>query len=133
MLELVHFDICRPINPISNGGKRYFITFIDNYIQKTWVYFLQEKAEAFKSFKMLVEKEASKYIKFFRNDCGGEYTSQEFVIFCENHGIQKKITPAYSSQQNEVLERKNRTILNMVQTILLKGHIPRSFWLEVVI
>jgi len=34
VLELVHSDICGPINPISNGGKRYFITFIDDYSRK---------------------------------------------------------------------------------------------------
>ena len=136
VLELVHSDICGPINPTSNGGKRYFITFIDDYSWKTWVYFLQEKSEAFstfKSFKMLVEKEASKPIKIFRSDHGGEYTSQEFVNFCENHGIQKQLTAAYSPQQNGISERKNRTILNMVRTILSKGHIPRSFWPEAVI
>jgi len=40
VLELVHSDICGPISPISNGGKRYFITFVNDYFWKTWVYFL---------------------------------------------------------------------------------------------
>ena len=60
-LELVHSDICRPINLTSNGGEHYFITFIDDYSRKTWVYFLQEKSKAFsafKNFKALVEKES---------------------------------------------------------------------------
>ena len=41
VLGLVHSDICGPITPISNGGKKYFITFIDDYSRKTWVYILQ--------------------------------------------------------------------------------------------
>ena len=49
---LVHSDICGPITPISNGGKKYFITFIDDYSRKTWVYILQEKSEAFNVFKI---------------------------------------------------------------------------------
>ena len=60
ILQLVHADICGPINPISNGKKRYFITFIDDFSRKTWVYFLMEKSEAFstfKSYKARVEKE----------------------------------------------------------------------------
>lgn len=60
-LELVHSDLCGPINPSSNGGKRYIITFIDDFSRKTWVYFLEEKSEAFaafKSYKVLVEKKS---------------------------------------------------------------------------
>lgn len=44
VLQLVHSDICGPINPSSNRGKRYLITFIDDFSRKTWVYFLQEKS-----------------------------------------------------------------------------------------
>ncbi|CAL8991481.1 unnamed protein product [Prunus brigantina] len=65
-LELVHSDICGPITPASNAGKRYFITFIDDYSRKTWVYFLQEKLEAlnaFKHFKAAAENEIEKTIK----------------------------------------------------------------------
>ena len=47
VLGLIHSDICWPITPISNGGKKYFITFIDDYSRKTWVYILKEKSEAF--------------------------------------------------------------------------------------
>ena len=64
--ELIHFDICGPITPCSNGGKRYLITFIDDYTQNTWVYFLQAKSEAFcafKSFKAHVENETGNTIK----------------------------------------------------------------------
>lgn len=65
-LELVHSDICGPIDPQSNGSKQYFITFIDDFSRKTWVYFLQAKSDAlsvFKSYKVLVEKELGKHIK----------------------------------------------------------------------
>lgn len=51
VLEMVHFDLCGPINPISNGNKKYFISLIDDFSRNTWVYFLQEKSEAFNAFK----------------------------------------------------------------------------------
>ena len=92
VLELVHSDLCGPINPTSNGGKRYFITFVDDFSRKTWVYFLQQKSEAFevfKRFKVLVEKESGSFIKSLRTDRGGEYNSQGFFNFCENQGIKK--------------------------------------------
>ena len=68
ILQLVHVDICGPINLISNSKKRYLISFIDDYSRKTWVYYLVEKSEAFhtfKSFKARVEKETSSSIKGF--------------------------------------------------------------------
>jgi len=117
VLELVHSNLCGPIKPSSNGGKRYIITFIDDFSRKPWVYILQEKSKAFatfKSFKALVEKEASCQIKALRTDRGGEFISHEFVKFCEIHGIKRQLTAAYSPQQNGVCEHKNRTILNMV-------------------
>lgn len=134
-LDIVHYDICGPINPTSNGGKRYFITFIDDYSRKTWVYFLQVKSEAFaafKSFKALVEKESGNVIKVLRTDRGGEYCSHEFENFCESHGIKKQLTAAYTPQQNGVSERKNRTILDMVRSLLTRSGVPKSFWPEVV-
>lgn len=105
VLELVHSDICGPISPTSNGGKRYFISFIDDYSRNTWVCFLKEKSEAFetfKKFKVLAENEVSCQIKCLRTDRGGEYNSQEFVEFCEKHGIKRQLTAAYTPQQNGV-------------------------------
>lgn len=77
MLELVHSNICGPITPTSNGGKNYVITFIDDFSQKVWVYFLQEKSEAFevfKSFKASIEKEADSSIQILRTDRGDEFS-----------------------------------------------------------
>lgn len=134
-MELIHSDICGPITPTSNGGKRYFITFIDDFSRKTWVYLLQEKSEAlsvFKQFKALAENEAEMSIKILRSDRGGEYNSREFVDFCETHEIRKQLTTAYTPQQNGVSERKNRTIMNMVRTMLKMSGMPNFFWPEAV-
>lgn len=135
VLEMVHSDLCGPINPSSNGGKRYIITFIDDFSRKTWVYFLQAKYdafEAFKSFKIMVEKEAGSQIKVLHTDRGGEYNSQEFANFCESDGIKRQLTAAYTPQQNGVCERKNRTIMNMVRSLLTRSSVPKSFWPEAV-
>jgi len=134
-LELVHSDTCGKIKPHSIGGKGYIITFIDDYSRKIWVYFLQEKSEAFvafKCYKALVEKEVGNPIKVLRTDCGGESSSHEFANFCENHGIKRQLIVAYTPQQNGVCERKNCTILNMVRSLLTMNGIPKSLWLEAV-
>ena len=100
-LQLIHADLCGPITPISNSNKRYTICFIDDFSQKSWVYFLFEKSEAFslfKNFKSLVEKETGTYIKCLRTDRGGEFTSQEFNQFCKENGIKRQLTAAYTPQ-----------------------------------
>ncbi|MCH80374.1 copia-type polyprotein, partial [Trifolium medium] len=134
-LQLVHSDICGPINPTSNGGKRYFITFTDDYSRKTWVNFLKEKSDAFdsfKNFKVMVEKESNCMIQTLRTDRGGEYTSNAFNEFCNSQGIKRQLTAAYTPQQNGVSERKNRTLLNIVRSMLSSRNVPKRFWPEAV-
>ena len=135
ILELVHSDLCGPIHPASCSGKRYFLTFIDDYSRKTWVYLLHEKSEAFaafQSFKSKVEKMTDYSIKCLRTDRGGEFNSRAFVTYCEQHGIQRQLTAAYTPQQNGVAERKNRTILNMVRSMMVRQNLPKTFWPEAV-
>ncbi|KAK2994443.1 hypothetical protein RJ640_001259 [Escallonia rubra] len=100
-LELIHTDVCGPIDPASLGKNRYFLLFIDDYSRKTWVYFLKQKSEVFstfKRFKALVEKQSGYQIKAMRSDRGGEFISKEFKAFCEENGIRRPLTIPYSPQ-----------------------------------
>jgi len=89
-LELIHIDVCGPIKPMSTGHNRYFLTFIDDYSRKTWVYFLKRKSEVlncFKDFKIIVEKQSGYNIITVRFHQGGEYTSNDFKAFCTQQSI----------------------------------------------
>ena len=100
-LQLIHTDICGPITPASFGGRHYFLTFIDDFSRKTWVYLLKEKREAletFKRFKALVENQTGCKIKALRSDRGGEFTSKAFEEFCKSQGIWRTLTAPYSPQ-----------------------------------
>lgn len=82
-LQLVHADISGPIKPESNSNKRYFITFIDDFSRKTWVYFLCEKSaafETFKKFKALVGNECGESIGCLRTDRGGSLLPLILII-----------------------------------------------------
>ena len=134
-LKLLHSDICGPISPISNSHKRYLLTFIDDFSRKIWVVFLTEKSDTFRMFQLFktkVEKETGTSIRGLRTDRGGEFTSTEFIDFCATNGIHHQLTAAYTSQQNGVAERKNRTIINMVRSLLNSGRVPKTFWPEAV-
>ena len=94
---------------------------------------MEEKSEAlnsFKCFKTMVEKETGLFVKCFRIDRGGEFNSNEFNDFCKQSGIKRQLTTAYTPQQNGVVERKNRTVMNMVRSMLSDKNIPKTFWPE---
>ena len=105
----------------SLGGNRYYISFIDDYSRKVWVYCLKDKSEAFekfKDYKVKVENFTRLKIKTLRNDRGGEYLSNEFKKFCRNNGIRHELTARHTPQQNGVCERQNRTIMEMARCLL---------------
>ncbi|GLU18737.1 hypothetical protein SLE2022_350210 [Rubroshorea leprosula] len=132
-LQLVHTDVCGPITPCSFGKNKYFLLFIDDYSRKTWVYFLKKKSEVlkcFQNFKALVEKESGFKIQALRSDRGGEFTFKEFQEFCAANGVRHFLTAPGSPQQNGVVERKNRTILNMARSMMKTKKMPREFWAE---
>ena len=98
-LELVHTDVCGPMQTQSFGGSRYFITFTDDYLCYCYTYFLKKKSEAlekFKEFKASVENEFKIKIKALRADRGGEYLSNEFQYFLKECGIRPEFTAAFS-------------------------------------
>lgn len=89
---------------------------------------MNEKSEAFthfKNFKSMIDKETDLRIECLRTDKGGEFVSYEFNQFCIDSGIKRNLTTTYTPQQNGVAERKNRTIMNMVRSLL-----SCKFWPE---
>jgi transposase InsO family protein len=133
VLELIHSDVCGPMPSSSISGYVYYVFFIDDYSCKTWVYFLKSKDEVFskfKEFKALIENLSERKIKILRSDNGGEYISKEFVNFCKDVGIKRELTIPYNPQQNGVVERKNRTIMEAVKTMIHDQDLPMCLWAE---
>jgi transposase InsO family protein len=111
----------------------YYVSFIDDYSRKTWIYFLKYKYEVFSKFKelkALIENLYERKIKILRSDNGGEYTSKEFLNFYRDVGIKRELTTPYNPQQNGVAERKNRTIMEAVNTMIHDQDIPMCLWEE---
>ena len=94
---------------------------------------LKRKSEVFsifRKFKATVEKQSGACIKTLRTDGGGEYTSIEFKDFCEKERIKHEFTPLYTPQHNGTAERRNRTIMNMVRSMLKYKELPMALWSE---
>ncbi|KAD2393870.1 hypothetical protein E3N88_40847 [Mikania micrantha] len=117
----------------SLGGSYYYLLLIDDYTRMNWVYFLKSKSEAFehfKAFKAMAEKECDSQIKVLRTDRGGEFCSQEFLKYCEQHGIKRELTIPYTPEHNGVVERKNRTVMGLTRSMLKQKELPNNFWAE---
>ena len=116
---------------MTRGGKKYYVTFIDDFSRYTKVYLLKNKDEAFDMFlkyKAEVENQLNKKIKRVRSDRGGEYII--FNDFCEKEGIIHEVTPPYSPESNGVAERKNRTLKEMMNALLVSSNAPNNLWGE---
>lgn len=135
MLDLVHTDLCGPMENESIGGKRYFLTFIDDYSRKLFVYFLKSKDETFdkfREFKAMVETQTERKIKILRSDNGGEYVNKEMQDFLQKCGIVNQTTIPHTPEQNGMAERMNRTIVERAKCLLFDAGLPKKFWAEAV-
>jgi hypothetical protein len=135
-LEIVHTYLCGPMQTPSLTCFVYFMTFIDDFSRKTWLYLLKHKYEAFdvfKKFKSMLENESGRTIKIPSSDKGGQYKLNEFIEFCDLHGIKRHFTARYTPQQNGVDERKNRTIMDMARSMLKEKHLSNEYWGDAVL
>ncbi|GAA6025248.1 hypothetical protein JCM10207_006239 [Rhodosporidiobolus poonsookiae] len=131
-LELVHSDILA-INVPSLGGRRYVVTFVDDYSRMLWVEPLARKSDvlaAFNRFKAIAENESGLRIQRFRSDNGGEYISNAFRDLLAEHGIVHEPPPPYSPQSNGVAERVNRSIVEGIIAFLSQSGAPKELWAE---
>lgn len=104
--------------------------FIDDFSRMCWILLLKNKYDAFekfKAFEALAQNESYRKIKCLRSDRGGEFTSDEFFEFFEEHGIKRKFSTARTPQQNGVVERMNRTIQQMAHAMLDESGTPATF------
>ncbi|KAL4554216.1 hypothetical protein LXL04_037399 [Taraxacum kok-saghyz] len=130
LLELIHTDISGPY-PVGISGHKSFITFIDDHSRYMYLYLINEKSESlemFKAFKAEVENQLDRKIKVVRSDRGGEYYGRHtdigqapgpFFEFCKDNGIVNQYTMPGTPQQNGVAERRNRTLMDMVRSMLV--------------
>lgn len=121
-LAYVHSDLWGSPKVTPSLSKcRYYILFVDDFSRKVWIYFLRTKDEAYSKFVewlALVENQSGKTLKALRTDNGLEYCNKVFNEFCKKKGILRHKTCPYTPQQNGIVERLNRTILEKVRSLL---------------
>jgi transposase InsO family protein len=134
-LELLHMDLFGSIAYISIGGSKYCLVIVNDYSCFTWVLFLQQKSQTRKTLKRFLRRAQNEFglrIKKIRSDNGTEFKNSQIEEFLEEEGIKHEFSSPYKPQQNGVVERKNRTLLDMVRTMLDEYKTPDRFWAEAI-
>jgi hypothetical protein len=134
-LQMLHMDLFGPIAYISIGGDKYGLVIVDDYSCFTWVFFLHDKSETQAVLKKFLKREQNKFdvkIKKIRNDNGTEFKNTQVEDYLDEEGIKHEFSAPYTTQQNRVAERKNRTLIDMARTMLNEYKTSDRFWVEAV-
>ncbi|GMJ02624.1 hypothetical protein HRI_003931600 [Hibiscus trionum] len=131
--HLVFTDLWGPAH-VTSSGFLYYITFVDAATRHCWLFLLKAKSQAvnaFLQFQQLVKTQFGAVIRELQSDWGGEYKSLSSIL--AKSGIKHRITCPHTSQQNGVVERKHRHIIELALTLLAQSGVPFKFWSQAVI
>jgi hypothetical protein len=135
-LELVHRDLCGPVTSATPGGRRYFLLLVNDLSRYMWVVVLSSKGEAAHAIRRAqaaAEADCGCKLCVLRTDDGGEFTTAEFALYCADEGVQRHYSASYNPQQNDVVERRNQTVVGMARALLKQRGMPTVFWGEAVL
>jgi transposase InsO family protein len=134
-LELIHMDLFGPVAYISIGGNKYGLVIVDDYSRFTWVFFVFDKSEVqgkVKTFIRRAQREFELPIKKVKSDNSLEFRNTNIEEFLDEEGIKHEFSAPYTPQQNGVVERKNRTLIEVARTMLDEYKTQNIFWAEVI-
>nr|GEZ48429.1 putative ribonuclease H-like domain-containing protein [Tanacetum cinerariifolium] len=134
-LYLLHMDLCGPMRVESINGKKYILVIVDDYSRFTWVKFLRSKDETSNfiiKFLKMIQVRLKVPVRRIRTDNGTEFVNQTLRDYYEAVGISHETSVARSPQQNRVVERRNRTLIEATQTMLINAQALLFLWAEAV-
>ncbi|MBW0556481.1 hypothetical protein O181_096196 [Austropuccinia psidii MF-1] len=132
-LSVINMDVCGPIVPATRAGNRYIFQIIDGFSRMRFTFPLKRKSDCLKSFisfKRLVENQTGKKIRAVVSDNGGEFVNSKFTDLFKKFGIDHLLTAPFTLQQNPIVERGNRTLLEKIRVLLADYQVPTEWWGE---
>ncbi|KAI3715136.1 hypothetical protein L6452_22105 [Arctium lappa] len=134
-LHMLHVDLCGPISVQSLAGKKYILVLIDEFSRYTWIEFIRAKSDVperlIRLLKRLHVLFSSKFQKL-RSDNGTEFRNAKINSYLSEEGITPNFSAARTPQQNGVVERKNRTLVEAAIIMLAESDLLTNFWAEAV-
>ena len=135
VLHMIHMDLCGPMRVQNIFGKKYVLVVVDDYSRFTWVKFLRTKDETpdiiIKLIKQL-QVRLNKTVRIIRTDNGTEFVNKQLSEFYESVGISHQRSVPRTPQQNGVVERRNRTLVEAARTMLIYSQVPMFLWAEAI-
>lgn len=129
--EVIHSDICGPMSTQTFSGKRYFVSFVDDFTRYAHVALMRKKSEVPAKFQAFLQMLPSdRTVRLLHSNRGGEYTGEAFQQFLKDHHITFSPSPPRTPEYNGVAERFNRTIVEMTRAMLIDASLPKTFWGE---
>ena len=132
-LQLIHMDVCGPLEETSRGGARYLATFLDDFSKLSTVEPVAQKSEVATKVKEVfqrLETQTGQKLQKVRTDRGGEYLNTELDGYYKSKGVVHQTTAPYTPEQNGVAERFNRTLMERVKAMLLDAKLDKELWAE---
>ncbi|GJV87272.1 retrovirus-related pol polyprotein from transposon TNT 1-94 [Tanacetum coccineum] len=134
-LFLLHMDLCGPMRVASINVKKYILVIVNDYSRFTWVKFLESKDEApdfIIKFLKMIQVRLNATVRNIHTDNGTELVNQTLRDYYEGIGISYETLVARTPQQNGVVERRNRTLVEAAHTMLIYAKAPLFLWAEAV-
>ncbi|GJZ01917.1 retrovirus-related pol polyprotein from transposon TNT 1-94 [Tanacetum coccineum] len=134
-LNLLHMDLCGPMRVASINGKKYILVIVDDYSRYTWTLFLRSKdetPEVLKDFLTMIQRNLQAPVISVRTDRGTEFLNKTLNAFFKEEGIEHQTSTPRTPEQNGVVERRNRTLVEAARTMLSASKLPLFFWAEAI-
>jgi transposase InsO family protein len=128
-------DLFRPTTYTSIGGNKYGFVIVNDFTRYTWVFFLVDKSDVFDIFKKFIKRVQNEFktkIKKVRSDNGSEFRNTRVDELCDELRIKHQFSTKYTPQSNGLVERKNRTLIDMARSMLNEYNVSHSFWVEAI-
>ncbi|GJW03817.1 retrovirus-related pol polyprotein from transposon TNT 1-94 [Tanacetum coccineum] len=131
VLHTLHMDLCGPMRVQSINGKKYILVIVDDYSRFTWVKFLRSKDETPEfviNFLKQIQVGLNKIVRYIRTDNGTEFVNQVMSKYYEGVGIFHQKSVPRTPQQNGIVERQNRTLMEAARTMMIFSKAPMFLW-----
>ena len=130
LFQLIHCDIWGPYSTASHSGCYYFLSLVDDFSRTTWVYLMKHKSEVFQFFSHflnMVKTQFTASVLCIRSDNGSEFLSNSMQHLLHTLGITHQLTCPYTPQQNGVVERKHRHLIQVARALRFQANLPLQF------
>nr|GEU29757.1 retrovirus-related Pol polyprotein from transposon TNT 1-94 [Tanacetum cinerariifolium] len=134
-LHILHMDLCGPMRIASINGKRYVLVIVDDYSCYTWVHFLRttdEAPEVIKTFLKRITVLLQSPVIIIRTDNDTKFKNQVLKEYFDSVGISHQVSSVRTPQQNGIVERRNRTLVEAARTMLIFSRAPLFLWAEAI-